>query len=145
MLAETSEKFSGRRLWLCEGMEAVEERFFFITLKTTPEMIRDTNAIVTMAMMMVPDDPTREAVSETIEMQIVVSHDPNKASANNRLINYRFLCKEKEQKYTARFQNTGIGPANLTDIVVSLSKIVDLYNIRIVDPYPECFPFQEAY
>src|SRR3546814_12528777 len=78
-------------------------------------------------------------------MQIVVSHDPNKASVNNRLINYRFLGKEKELKYKVRFQNTGKGPASLVDIGVPLSEMVALSTIRIVDQYPECVPCLEAY
>src|SRR3546814_3358106 len=44
-----------------------------------------------------------------------------------------------------RFQNTGKGPASLVDIGVSLSEMVDLSTIRIVDQYPECVPCQEAY
>ncbi len=145
ILAENNSRYADRRLWRFEGLEAGAERFFFITLKTTPEMIRDTNAIVTMNMTLIPDDPSREVVSETLEMQIVVSHDPNKASVNNRLMNYRFIGKEKELKYKVRFQNTGKGPASLVDIGVSLSDMVDLSSIRLVDQYPECPPCEDAY
>ncbi len=145
IIAEKQQLFSEQRSWRFENLGAGEERYFFLSLHTTPEMIQDTNAVVTLNMLMIPDDPALEMTSMDYELQIVASHDPNKIAVSNRFMNYRFVGQNKELKYKIRFQNTGKGPAKKVDIGVAFSENVDLSSIRIIGQYPECVPCKDAY
>ncbi len=145
IIAEKQQLFSEQRSWRFEDLGAGEERYFFLSLYTTPEMIQDTNAVVTLNMLMIPDDPALEMTSMDYELQIVASHDPNKIAVSNRFMNYRFVGHNKDLKYKIRFQNTGKGPAKKVDIGVAFSENVDLSSIRIISQYPECVPCKDAY
>jgi len=61
-----------------DNMQPGEERNIFRTLKTTPEMIKDTSAIVTLRSVYVPDTNFDDHTVKDTEMEIVTSHDPNK-------------------------------------------------------------------
>src|SRR5699024_5059138 len=66
-----------------------EGQFSFINLDVTPEMLADTNAIVTITGIYVPEKG--EAVVHKLEVPVVTSHDPNKMSIKQSRLNYRTL------------------------------------------------------
>jgi len=120
-----------------DNMQPGEERNIFRTLKTTPEMIKDTSAIVTLRSIYVPDvDYGNHTVKDT-EMEIVTSHDPNKMSSNGWLMNYR-LVRFKRLKFKVRFQNNGEGPANTIRLEVDTPEMFDKSTLKIEGLYPEC-------
>jgi len=120
-----------------DNMQPGEERNIFRTLKTTPEMIKDTSAIVTLRSVYVPDvNYDNHTVKET-EMEIVTSHDPNKMSSNGWLMNYR-LVRFKRLKFKVRFQNNGEGPANTIRLESDTPQLFDKSTLRIDGMYPEC-------
>lgn len=128
-----------------ENLQAGEKRYVYAVLHTTPEMIKDTNATVTLSAMMIPDDPTSPILETNLELQIVASHDPNRMMLGNRILNYRFTGKNKKQKYEIHFQNTGKGPAKKVDLGIKLPAIVNPHTLEIKDMYPKCSPCATAY
>ncbi|KAA1247434.1 PKD domain-containing protein [Aquimarina sp. RZ0] len=120
-----------------ENMQPGEERNIFRTLKTTPEMIKDTSAIVTLRSVYVPDTNFDDHTVKDTEMEIVTSHDPNKMSSNGWLMNYR-LVRFKRLKFKVRFQNNGEGPANTIKLEVDTPEMFDKSTLRIDTMYPEC-------
>ena len=118
-------------------MQPGEERNIFRTLKTTPEMIKDTSAIVTLRSVYVPDDSYDNHTVKDTEMEIVTSHDPNKMSSNGWLMNYR-LVRFKRLKFKVRFQNNGEGPANTIRLESDTPEMFDKSTLRIDGMYPEC-------
>lgn len=122
-----------------------EERFMFLSLNTTPEMLQDTNAVVTISALFIPDDPLLEHEILDLQLQIVASHDPNKMMLKNRRMNYRFTGKKRELSYKVRFQNTGEGPAKKIAIGIRTADVLDLSTIKITDSQPKCIPCDSAY
>ncbi|MCK8522537.1 PKD domain-containing protein [Aquimarina sp. D1M17] len=118
-------------------MQPGEERNIFRTLRTTPEMIKDTSAIVTLRSVYVPDDNFDNHTVKDTEMEIVTSHDPNKMSSNGWLMNYR-LVRFKRLKFKVRFQNNGEGPANTIRLESDTPEMFDKSTLRIEGMYPEC-------
>src|SRR5690554_7093554 len=84
-------------------MEPNEERNLFFTLKTPPEMLKDTSAIISVRGVYVPDVNYDNHKVKDMEMEIVTSHDPNKMSSNSTFMNYR-LVRFKTLKYKIKFQ-----------------------------------------
>ncbi|WP_298541761.1 PKD domain-containing protein [uncultured Aquimarina sp.] len=120
-----------------DNMQPGEERNIFRTLKTTPEMIKDTSAIVTLRSVYVPDNNFDDHTVKDTEMEIVTSHDPNKMSSNGWLMNYRFV-RFKRLKFKVRFQNNGEGPANTIKLEVDTPEMFDKSTLKIDGMYPEC-------
>ncbi|WP_103867074.1 PKD domain-containing protein [Aquimarina sp. I32.4] len=120
-----------------DNMKPNEERTIFRTLKTTPEMIKDTSAIVTLRSIYVPDVNYDNHTVKDTEMEIITSHDPNKMSSNGWLMNYRFL-RFKRLKFRVRFQNNGEGPANTIKLEVDTPEMFDKSTLQIEGMYPEC-------
>ncbi|MHA7055908.1 DUF7849 domain-containing protein [Aquimarina sp. M1] len=120
-----------------DDMQPGEERNIFRTLKTTPEMIKDTSAIVTLRSIYVPDNNFDNHTVKDTEMEIVTSHDPNKMSSNAWLMNYR-LVRFKRLKFKVRFQNNGEGPANTIKLEVDTPEMFDRSTLKIDGMYPEC-------
>ncbi len=100
-------------------------------------MIKDTNAVVRLSAVFLPDDGLMEKEFFTIELQIVASHDPNKMSIRKSRMNYRLTGKNRELIYRVRFQNTGKGPAKKIDVGVSLPAIFDPSTIKLGKTKPE--------
>ncbi|MDY8136793.1 PKD domain-containing protein [Aquimarina sp. 2201CG5-10] len=119
------------------NMQPGEERNIFRTLRTTPEMIKDTSAIVTLRSVYVPDSNFGNHTIKDTEMEIVTSHDPNKMSSNGWLMNYR-LVRFKRLKFKIRFQNNGEGPANTIRLETDTPEMFDKSTLRIDGMYPEC-------
>ena len=120
-----------------DEMPPGEERNIFHTIKTTPEMIKDTSAIVTLRGVYVPDRSYGDHKVKDLELEIVTSHDPNKMSNSSPLLNYR-LVRFKRLKYKVRFQNDGEGPARTIKLEVDIPEMFDKTTLEVENMYPKC-------
>ena len=136
-LEEAKAKYSDYKMWSFENMQPGEERNIFNTFETTPEMIKDTSAVVTIRGIYVPDANLEEHKIVEKEMEIVTSHDPNKMAVYNRLINYR-LVRFQKMKYKIKFQNNGEGPARTIKLVTETPKMLENSSLEVLDMYPKC-------
>lgn len=118
------------------NMQPNEERHVFYTLKTTPEMLKDTSAIISVRGIYVPDDSYDNHHVKDMEMEIVTSHDPNKMSSNASFLNYR-LVRYKRPKFKIKFQNNGEGPARTIRLETDIPDMFDKTSIEILDMYPK--------
>ena len=114
-----------------------ETRNVFYTFKTTPEMIKDTSATVTMRGIFVPNRSFKNHKIKNLEMEIVTSHDPNKMGSNGSFINYRFV-RFKRVNFKTRFQNNGEGPARMIRLETDIPDMFDKKTFKIEDMYPKC-------
>ncbi|MEC4004098.1 PKD domain-containing protein [Flavobacterium sp. SUN052] len=136
-LAESKSLFTDSKVLEFDNMDAKETRNVFFTFKTTPEMLKDTSAVVKMRGVYVPDRNYKNHKKKTLEMEIVTSHDPNKMSSNATLINYR-LVRFKTTNFKTRFQNDGEGPARTIRLETDIPEMFDKKTLQIVDCYPKC-------
>lgn len=113
-------------------------QFSFVNLDVTPEMLADTNAIVTITGIYVPEKG--DAVIHKLEVPVVTSHDPNKMSIKQSRLNYRTLSKNKELIYKVQFQNDGEGDAKNVRLEIALPEQVDPTTFRLLNLYPYCEP-----
>jgi PKD repeat protein len=118
-------------------MQSNEERNMFFTFKTTPEMLKDTSAIISIRSIYVPERGNDAHKVLTKEMEIVTSHDPNKMAVSDTRLNYR-LVRFKKLKYKVRFQNDGEGPARLIKLNVDVPEMLDKSTLEVLDMYPKC-------
>ncbi len=137
LIAAKQKQFRANNAWRFTNLGQGEEKYFFITLHTTQEMIKDTNAVLELTGMFIPDNPGAEIEEYALELQIVASHDPNRMMLKNRRLSYRFTGKHKEMNYTVRFQNTGMGPARQVTVAVAVPPMMDARSIEIMDHYPK--------
>ncbi|UYQ91877.1 PKD domain-containing protein [Chitinophaga horti] len=145
LLAETQSLFREQAAWRFDDLQSEQEQFLFLTLRTTPEMIKDTNATVTISAIFVPDDIALPLEKFDMEMQIVASHDPNRMRLRNKLLNYRFVKKSKQLNYHVEFQNTGKGPASMVKIGVTIPSRLDAATLEVTDFSPKCVMCDSAY
>ncbi len=120
-----------------DNMQPKEERNIFFSLKTTPEMIKDTSAIISVRGIYVPDSNYDNHKVKDMEMEIVTSHDPNKMSSNGTIMNYR-LVRFKTLKYKIKFQNNGEGPARTIQLKTDIPDMLDKSTLKVTDMYPKC-------
>ncbi|TRX33460.1 PKD domain-containing protein [Flavobacterium sp. ZT3R18] len=114
-----------------------ESRNVFYTFKTTPEMIKDTSATITMRSIYVPNRSFKNHKIKNLEMEIVTSHDPNKMGSNGSFMNYRFV-RYKRVKFKTSFQNNGEGPARKIQLETDIPDMFDKSSLKIESMYPEC-------
>src|SRR5690554_5620825 len=136
-LEESKNLYRNHQLIEFHNMQPGEERHIFRTLKTTPEMIKDTSAIVTLRTIYVPDNNYDNHTVKDTELEIVSSHDPNKMSSNGTLMNFR-LAKNRKINFKTKFQNDGEGPANTIRLETEISELFDKNTLEVKDRYPEC-------
>lgn len=136
-LVESNTLFTDSKAFEFDNMEANETRNMFFTFKTTPEMLKDTSAIVKMRSVFVPDRNYKNHKKKTLQMEIVTSHDPNKMSSNATLMNYRTV-RFKTINFKTRFQNNGEGPARMIRLETDTPDMFDKKTLQIVDSYPKC-------
>lgn len=136
-LEESKQKFKKGKTITFNNMNPNEQRNIFFTLKTTPEMIKDTSAILKVRSIYVPDSNYENHKIKDMEMEIVTSHDPNKMSTNGMFINYR-LVRYKRVKFKTRFQNNGEGPATTIRLETDVPDMYDKSTLQIEGMYPEC-------
>lgn len=145
LLSEKKSMFREQNVWRVENLQAGEEKYLFLSMETTPEMIKDTNAVVTISTLFVPDDPLMPVSQHNLEMQIVASHDPNRMQLKSRRMNYRFVRKSKELSYKVQFQNTGKGPASKVAIGIAVPGMLNGQTLEITDFSPKCVMCDSAY
>jgi PKD repeat protein len=136
-MEESKQKFKKGKTITFNNMNPNEQRNVFFTLKTTPEMIKDTSAILKVRSIYVPDSSYENHKIKDMEMEIVTSHDPNKMSTNGLFINYR-LVRIKRVKFKTRFQNNGEGPATTIRLETDVPDMYDKKTLQIEGMYPEC-------
>lgn len=136
-LEEAKQKFKKGKTITFNNMSPNEQRTIFFTLKTTPEMIKDTSAILKVRSIYVPNSNYENHKVKDMEMEIVTSHDPNKMSTNGLFINYR-LVRFKRVKFKTRFQNNGEGPARMIRLETDVPDMFDKSTLKIEKQYPEC-------
>lgn len=134
---ESEREFRDKLIFKFEDLAPKEERNIFFTIKTTPEMLKDTSAIVKIRGVFVPDERSESHQVRDLEMEITTSHDPNKMAVSDTRINYR-LADKKRLKYKVRFQNNGEGPATTIRLNVDVPSIIDKSTLKLLDTYPEC-------
>lgn len=115
---------------------AEEGQFSFINLDVTPEMLADTNAIVTITGVYIPE--VGDAIVHKLEVPVVTSHDPNKMSLKQSRLSYRTVSKKKELIYKVQFQNDGEGDAKNVILEIALPKSVDPATFKLLNLYPDC-------
>jgi len=108
-------------------------------------MLKDTNAVVRLTAVFIPDQPLAEREYFTLELQIVASHDPNKMVLRKTRMNYRLTGKNRELTYKIRFQNTGKGPAKKVDVAVNIPEIFNMETIKVTRTKPEVISCDSAY
>lgn len=130
--------FRQHTIWHISDVQKGDEQFMFVTINTLPDMIKDTNAVVTISGLFIPDDPSMEMEKFNLELQIVASHDPNRMLLKNRKLNYRFTGKNKENTYKVQFQNTGKGPAKKVAVTITMPGMLNTASLELVDMKPKC-------
>jgi hypothetical protein len=136
-LEEAKKTYKNINVLEFDNMNPGETRNVFYSFKTTPEMIKDTSATVTMRGVYVPNKNYKNHKTKKLEMEIVTSHDPNKMSSNGAFMNYR-LVRFKTLNFKTRFQNDGEGPARMIRLETDVPEIFDKKTFRVVDMYPNC-------
>jgi hypothetical protein len=136
-LEESKTKYKNSQILEFDNVGPHEERNVFYTLKTTAEMLKDTNAIITIRGVYVPERGKGGHKVKDLEMEIVTSHDPNKMSVSDARLNYRF-AKRKKLQFKIRFQNNGEGPARSIKLDVDTSPMFDATSLQVLDMYPKC-------
>lgn len=130
--------FRAHNIWRVSDVKPGEEKFLFISVNTLPEMIKDTNAVVTIEGLFIPDDPALDVETFALELQIVASHDPNRIQLKRRRLSYRFTGKNRDNIYKIQFQNTGKGPAKKVAITVTIPGMLNATTVDVVDMKPAC-------
>lgn len=136
-LKQSKEYYKSWSIFNFNDLDPSEERNLFFTLKTPPEMLKDTSAIISIRGVYVPDVNFKNHTVKEKEMEIVTSHDPNKMSSNGTLLNYR-LVRFKTLKYKVQFQNDGEGPARTVKLETDIPKMLDKKTLKVLDMYPKC-------
>lgn len=137
--------FRQSHVWRMKDVQPGAEQFMFVSLKTTPEMLKDTNAVVNISALFIPDDPSAQPEQYVLELPVVASHDPNRMIMRNRRMNYRFTGKNRTLTYKVEFQNTGKGPASKVDLGIKIPDMLDGGSVSLVDMSPGCIPCAQAY
>lgn len=144
-LKQQMEGYRKHHIWRVNEVKQGEEKFMFLSMNTLPEMIRDTNAVVTVSGLFIPDDPSMDVEQFNLELQIVASHDPNRIMLKNKRLNYRFTSKNRANIYKVQFQNTGKGPAKRVAVTVTIPGMLNTATVDIVDMKPACKWCDSAY
>lgn len=136
-LAEAHKTYNNASILEFDDANPAETRNVFYTFKTTPEMIKDTSATVTMRGIYVPNRSFKNHKVKNLEMEIVTSHDPNKMGSNGSFMNYRFV-RFKRVNFKTRFQNNGEGPARMIRLETDVPDMFDKKTFQIEEMYPKC-------
>src|SRR5690606_1895390 len=86
-----------------------DQQFSLINLDVTEDMLVDTNAIVTITWVFIPENGIANV--HQVDIPVVKSHDPNKMSVRPARMSYRLQSKNKTLTYKVQFQNDGEGDA----------------------------------
>lgn len=124
-------------LYDIEGTEG-EGQFSIINLDITPEMLADTNAIVTITGIYLADGGN--PVIHKLDVPVTTSHDPNKMSVRPAIMDYRLQFKKKKLTYKVQFQNDGEGDAKIVRLEMFFPEQIDIDSFELLNLYPGCAP-----
>ena len=116
--------------------EQAEQQFSLINLDVTEDMLVDTNAIVTITGVFIPEDGIANV--HQVDIPVVKSHDPNKMSVRPARMSYRFQSKNKTLTYKVQFQNDGEGDARNVRLEMALPPEINTETFRLKAIYPKC-------
>ncbi|HEY9170511.1 MAG TPA: PKD domain-containing protein [Lutibacter sp.] len=136
-LAEAKVYYRDFKIFEVNNVQPNEARNMFYTFKTTPEMLKDTSAVISIRSIYVPERGNDSHKVLNKEMEIVTSHDPNKMAVYDTRLNYR-LVRFKRLKYKVQFQNNGEGPARLIKLNVEVPDMLDKSTLEVIEMYPKC-------
>ncbi len=114
---------------------SANEQFSYIHINVLPEMIQDTNAIVTLTAIYLPDS-TDKAYIHRLDIPVVTSHDPNRMSVKQTRLNYRTTARGKRLTYKVKFQNNGKGDAKNIRLEMVLPQAMDSASFKLLNLYP---------
>ncbi len=123
--------------------ETDKSAFSFIQYDITPEMLKDTNAMVTITGIYFPEDGG-DAYVHQLEVPVVASHDPNRMSLKQSRMSYRMMAKRKEMLYKVQFQNDGEGDARNIRLEIDLPANMDPSTFRLLQLSPNCPPCSDS-
>ncbi len=113
-----------------------DQQFSLINLDVTEDMLADTNAIVTITGVFIPEDGIANV--HQVDIPVVKSHDPNKMSVKPARMSYRFQSKNKTLTYKVQFQNDGEGDARNVRLEMALPTEINKETFRLRALYPQC-------
>lgn len=111
------------------------KQFSLINLDVTENMLADTNAIVTITGVFIPEDGIANV--HQVDIPVVKSHDPNKMSIRPARMNYRFQKKRKTMNYKVQFQNDGEGDAKNIRLEMKIPEEIVKSTFKLKALYPE--------
>ncbi|WP_160068607.1 PKD domain-containing protein [Sphingobacterium bovisgrunnientis] len=113
-----------------------EQQFSLINLDVTEDMLVDTNAIVTITGVFIPENGIANV--HQVDIPVVKSHDPNKMSVRPARMSYRLQSKNKTLTYKVQFQNDGEGDARQVRLEMFLPPEIRKETFRLKSLYPQC-------
>ncbi|WP_164122228.1 MULTISPECIES: PKD domain-containing protein [Sphingobacterium] len=113
-----------------------DQQFSLINLDVTEDMLVDTNAIVTITGVFIPEDGLANV--HQVDIPVVKSHDPNKMSIKPARMNYRFQKKRKTLTYKVQFQNDGEGDAKNVRLEMRIPDEIIKNSFKLKALYPKC-------
>lgn len=137
MLANARGTYRQEEAWHFTELQPNEKRNMFVSLACTPNMLRDTNAIIHLEAVFAPFDPAVAPEHYVYEIEIVGSHDPNGIFVSDNKVNFR-LIGSKKLNYKIQFQNNGEGPASKVEVKVEVPKGLKTGAMRVESWYPKC-------
>lgn len=137
-LAELSHKYKQVNAWHFGGLEPGQVRNLFISLQSSENMVKDTQAIISVSGLYISDDQ-RIVEQYDLELEIVSSHDPNHMAVSQRRLGFRRV-RNKALSYKVNLQNVGEGPASKVQITCTIPKGLTAQDLRILEMEPRC-PF----
>lgn len=111
-----------------------DKQFALLNMNVTENMLVDTNAIVTITGIFIPEDGIANV--HQVDIPIVKSHDPNKMSIRPARMNYRFQSKKKTMTYKVQFQNDGEGDAKNIRLEMSIPEEIVKNTFKLKSLYP---------
>src|SRR5690606_15741812 len=112
-----------------------EERNMFFTLKTPPEMLKDTSAIISIRAEYEQDVNLDNHKVKEMEMEPVTPNEPNRIASNGTFMSYR-TARFKTLKDKIKFQKKGEGPARTIRLENDIPDMLDKSTIKVTDMYP---------
>lgn len=135
-LEKAKTEYQDVKVWEFDNLKPEEKRNLFLSFKTTPEMLKDTTAVISIRSIYVPEDGGDAHQIRTKELEIVTSHDPNKMAVYDTRLSYRRV-RNKRLKYKIRFQNNGEGPARLIKLNTDIPEMLTISSLKVLDMYPK--------
>ncbi|WP_099367155.1 PKD domain-containing protein [Sphingobacterium sp. 1.A.4] len=113
-----------------------ETQFSILNMDITPEMLADTNAIITVTGIYLAEG--KDPMIHKLDVPIIKSHDPNKMSVRPALVDYRLQFKKKKLTYKVQFQNDGEGDAKNIRLEMFFPKQINTRSFKLLNLYPGC-------